>query len=67
MEQLLTTTEAAEFLRVTRQYLYALVASNQLRNVRVGNAYRFRKQWLEAYLEAKAKGGQLAEPVQVSK
>jgi excisionase family DNA binding protein len=52
----LTTTEALEYLRTSSRTLYRHLAANEIRAVRVGHQWRFRKADLDQWLARKARG-----------
>jgi excisionase family DNA binding protein len=49
----LTASEAAEYLRVSRKTLYRLVAAGKVPGQRVGRSWRFRREDLVAFLRAR--------------
>jgi excisionase family DNA binding protein len=49
-DDVFTAEEAAKFLKVSRKTLYHLVKNAGLPGKKVGRAWRFRKEDLEAYL-----------------
>ncbi len=50
-EELLTLRETVEFLGISKQTLYRMMERGELKGVRVGRQWRFRKADLAAYLE----------------
>lgn len=52
-EELLTMDDAAQFLGVSKPTLYRLLSANELKGVKVGRQWRFRKEDLAAYLGGK--------------
>lgn len=53
MEQhdLMTVTEVAEGLRVSKMTVYRLIKQGQLDHIRVANAFRVKRPSYEAYLK----------------
>lgn len=51
LETLLTGTEVATILKVSRSFAYLLMKSGQIPTVRMGRSCRVRPQDLEAYIE----------------
>ena len=49
-DRLYTITEVADVLRMSRSYVYLLVASRKLRTVRMGRSLRFRLEDVQAYI-----------------
>ena len=50
-EELLTLSETIEFLGISKQTLYRMMERGEVKGVRVGRQWRFRKADLAAYLE----------------
>lgn len=50
----LTATEAAQYLRVSLKTVYRLVAAGQIPGQKVGRGWRFRRDDLVAFLRAQA-------------
>lgn len=50
----LTTDEAAARAKCSRKVILAAVRRQHLKAVKVGNAFRFHVEWLDAWLEARA-------------
>lgn len=48
--ELLTTSETARMLRVTRQTVVRMIADGRITASRVGGQWRISKEWLERYL-----------------
>lgn len=48
--EVLTIKEVAEYLKVNERTIYRLAASNDLPGFRVGNAWRFKRSDLEAWV-----------------
>lgn len=49
-EEILTTRQVAQYLKVDKFTIYRLVAKKQIPAFRVGNQWRFKKSMLEAWL-----------------
>lgn len=49
--ELLTASETARMLRVTRQTVARMIADGRIRASRVGGQWRISKEWLERYLK----------------
>lgn len=49
-ENLLTTKQVAQYLRVDKFTVYRLVAQKKIPAYRVGNQWRFKKSMVEAWL-----------------
>lgn len=52
----MTTPEAAAYLRINRHALGRLVRSGQVKHKEIGNKWVFKKEWLDEFLEKKEKG-----------
>lgn len=50
-EELMTLSETIEFLGISKQTLYRMMERGEVKGVRVGRQWRFRKAELSAYLE----------------
>ncbi len=50
-EQLLTAEQATEYLQISRRTLFRLIKDGKLRALKVGNAYRFKKNELDEDLK----------------
>ena len=50
-QEVLTTKEASEYLRITRQTLLKLIQEGKIKTQKVGHNYRFLKCELEKYLK----------------
>jgi excisionase family DNA binding protein len=50
-EQLLTAEQATEYLQISRITLFRLIKRGKLRALKVGNAYRFKKDELDEDLK----------------
>ncbi len=57
VEQLLTTEEVMHSLRVSRSKIYLMVATGELRALRMGRKMRFRKRDVQALIEKRATEG----------
>jgi excisionase family DNA binding protein len=51
-DRLYTILEVADVLHMSRSYIYLLVASGQLRTVRIGRSLRIRPEDVQAYIHA---------------
>ena len=51
---LLTATEAAEVLRISRAKVFELKSQNRLKYIKIGQALRFRPSDLEEFVQALA-------------
>ncbi|MGH9045102.1 MAG: helix-turn-helix domain-containing protein [Acidimicrobiales bacterium] len=51
-ERLLTVTEVAEMLRVSKMTVYRLVSAGTLPSLRVGRSVRIRAEAVDAYFSA---------------
>lgn len=49
--ELLTASETARILRVTRQTVARMITDGRIRASRVGGQWRINKEWLERYLK----------------
>lgn len=54
--KILTATEVAEMLGVSRETIYRLARSNQIPHFRVGTALRFSKEKVKEWIEIDEKG-----------
>lgn len=52
ISNLLTVTEVAAHLRVSRMTIYRLIHSGELKSVRVGRAFRIPEDAVDAYIAA---------------
>jgi len=57
---LLTVSEAAETLGVSRSHLYNLIQQGHLPTIRLGCSVRIPKAWLERYIEESVREWQAA-------
>ena len=51
-EELLTDNDVGAMLRMDAKAVQHLARSGQLRGKKVGRYWRFRRSWIESYLEA---------------
>ena len=51
-DQILTLKEVADYLKLTEKTAYRLVAEGKLPGFKVGGAWRFKREDLEAWIEA---------------
>jgi excisionase family DNA binding protein len=51
IEQLLTAEQATEYLQISRRTLFRLIKNEKIRALKVGNAYRFKKDELDEDLQ----------------
>lgn len=51
-EQLLTAEQASAYLQISRRTLFRLIQDGKIRALRVGNAYRFKKEEIDEDLRA---------------
>jgi excisionase family DNA binding protein len=58
-ERLLTQSDVADVLRVSRWTVARLVSRGELRGVRVSERRRFRKEEIDAYLDREGRAGGL--------
>ena len=49
----MTTPEAAQYLRIDRHALGRLVRSGQVQHKKIGNKWVFKREWLDELLERK--------------
>lgn len=50
MQEVLTTTEAMKYLRITRPTLFRLIKQGKLKATKVGHNYRILKEDLEKFI-----------------
>jgi excisionase family DNA binding protein len=50
-DQILTLKEVADYLKLTEKTAYRLVAEGKLPGFKVGGAWRFKREDLEAWIE----------------
>lgn len=58
MPELLTVTEVAEKLRISRQAVHKGIQCGRFPAVKVGNLYRISQEWLEDYIKRGGDYGQ---------
>lgn len=58
MSDLLTVSEVAEALRISRQAVHKKIKSGDFPALRVGHLYRIRREWLDNYIKRGGDGGQ---------
>jgi excisionase family DNA binding protein len=51
--RLLTATEVADLMRVSRMTVYRLIKSGEMPSLRVGKGYRFREEDVHDYLRGR--------------
>lgn len=51
---LLTLKEAMDYLKLSRSTLYKLMGDGEIKGVKIGKLWRFRKSDLEAFVNKKA-------------
>lgn len=51
-DPILNLKETADRLRVNQQTVRTLIRRGKLRASKVGNQFRFRQSWVEAYIDA---------------
>jgi excisionase family DNA binding protein len=56
VSELLTVAEAADYLRMSRHWLYRRIAEGQFPHIRVGRAVRFRAVDLDRWLSSQKVG-----------
>ncbi|MBB1435722.1 helix-turn-helix domain-containing protein [Pseudoalteromonas sp. SG43-6] len=57
-DQILTLQEVAEYLKLTEKTAYRLAAEGKLPGFKVGGAWRFKREDLEAWIEAQKNNNQ---------
>ena len=60
--EVLTTTEARDFLRMGRNAFYSALREGRLPSFRVGRLYRFRREVLEQWMKEQELGSQWRVP-----
>jgi len=55
-EDILTSREVADYLKVTERALYRLVQDGELPAFKVGNSWRFRREDLEPWISEQSRG-----------
>lgn len=58
MDRILTIPEVADYLKISRSKVYALVARNQIPYIRIGRNVRIKESDLERWINQQAHGGQ---------
>ena len=53
IDQILTLKEVADYLKLTEKTAYRLAAEGKLPGFKVGGAWRFQREDLEAWIETK--------------
>jgi excisionase family DNA binding protein len=56
-ENLLTTEQVAEYLKIDKFTLYRLVTRGKIPAFKVGNQWRFKRSMVEAWLESNSNTG----------
>ena len=51
--RLLTATEVADLMRVSRMTVYRLIKTGEMPSLRVGRGYRFREEDVQEYLRGR--------------
>ena len=51
---LLTTAQVAEQLQLSEYTLREMLKRKEIKSIRIGNSYRIRPEWLEAFIERRA-------------
>ena len=54
MSDLLTTAQAAERLQISTYVMREKLKRKEIKSIRIGNSYRIRPEWLEAFIERQA-------------
>lgn len=54
MDGLLTTAQAAEVLQLSEYTVRERLKRKEIKSIRIGNSYRIRPEWLEAFIERQA-------------
>lgn len=54
--EFLAVDETADILRVSRAYVYRLIAHEEIQAVRLGKSIKIRRSELNAYIEHKSSG-----------
>ncbi|MEW6380301.1 MAG: helix-turn-helix domain-containing protein [bacterium] len=55
-DELLTTEQAVRYLKTSKKTLFKLVQEGKVRALKVGNAYRFKKEEIDEDLRANKPG-----------
>ena len=56
-DDILTRETAAQYLCVSPATITRMVSRGELRHARIGHVLRFRRAWLDAWLDSRAQGG----------
>lgn len=54
---IMTIKEVASYLKITEKTAYRLTADGEIPGFKVGGAWRFRKQEIDAWIEERLKSG----------
>lgn len=54
MESPLTTSQVAEHLQLSEYVVREKLKRGEIKSFRIGNSYRIRPEWLEAFIERQA-------------
>ena len=54
VESLLTTSQAAERLKISAYTLREKLKRKEVQSIRIGNSYRIRSEWLEEFISRQA-------------
>jgi excisionase family DNA binding protein len=63
--ELMTLSEVAEYLRMSRTTVYRLVQSGKIPGVKIASQWRFRKQTLERWMDAQLEGEPADPPTEL--
>lgn len=55
--RLLTTRETADYLNVTPRTVWGLSGKGALKSAKVGGQLRFKREWIDEFIEAQARNG----------
>ena len=53
-DSLLTLKEAMEYLKLSRSTLYKLMEKGEIKGIKIGKVWRFRKEDIESFITRKA-------------
>ena len=53
-QEVLTTTEATEYLRITKKTIYKLISEGKIKANKAGRDYRFLKSELDKFLRGES-------------
>jgi excisionase family DNA binding protein len=56
-QEFLTVEQAAEMLQVSRDTVYGLIRTRQLRSIKIGKLRRIYRQWIEQFAEQQGRDG----------